>query len=74
MCCTFVRVLRNFPIGTTSFSGFMRLIAFNPLNAILGFGDLENFTISPTSCSGHNAVASFLCSFVLKPGLISSFL
>ena len=31
----FALVLGNFPIGTTSFSGFSFLIAFNPLNAIL---------------------------------------
>ena len=29
-------VLGNFPIGTTSFPGFTRLIAFNPFNATCG--------------------------------------
>ena len=34
----FVLVLRNFLIGTTGFSGFTFLIAFNPLDAIFGSG------------------------------------
>ena len=62
----FALVLRNFPIGTTSFPGFVYLIVFNPLNAIFCLGGLDNFTIFPTGCNHRGSVASFLCNSIFK--------
>ena len=72
MCCIFALVLGNFLIGTTSFSGFLILIAFNPLNAVFWFRGLDNFTIFLTGCSGHGSVVFLLCNICLKAGLVSN--